>query len=96
MREKLVALDGRGAAHAQLLLDAVQELLCVRGEDNLLAVEQTVLEEGTPDAIAMVVVYRIDDVIEDDHGQPCARFLASRIARPKHLMCPSLKTINAS
>ena len=40
----------------------------MRGEDNLLAVEQTVLEEGTPDAIAMVVVYRIDDVIEDDHG----------------------------
>ncbi|MNT95782.1 hypothetical protein D3C72_2377290 [compost metagenome] len=39
----------------------------MRGEDDLLAVEQTVLEKCAPDAIAVVVVDRVDDVIEDDH-----------------------------
>ena len=68
MREKLVALDGASAPGAQLLLDAMQEFLGVRGEDDLLTVEQAILEEGAPDAVAVVIVDRIDDVIKDDDG----------------------------
>ena len=68
VRKELVALDGASAPGAQLLLDAMQEFLGVRGEDDLLTVEQAILEEGAPNAVAVVIVDRIDDVIKDDDG----------------------------
>ena len=67
MREEFVAFDGRSASNAKLLLDTVQEFLGVRSKDDLLAVEQAVLEERAPDAIAVIIVDRVDNGIEDDH-----------------------------
>ncbi|GGH55376.1 hypothetical protein GCM10010975_12870 [Comamonas phosphati] len=48
----------------------MQEFLRVRREDDLLPVEQTILEESTPDSIAVVIIDGIDHIIEDNNGAP--------------------------
>ena len=50
---------------AKLLLDAMQEFLRVRGQNNLLGIKQTAFKEGAPDAISMLVIDRVDDVVKD-------------------------------
>ena len=96
MREELVALDGRGAPHAQLLLDAMQGILGVRGEDDLLAVKQTVLEKGAPDAVAVVVVFRADDVVEDNHGTTLRDVLGEQDRQTQGLDMAFAEMISAS
>lgn len=51
---------------ANLLLDSVQKFLSMRGENDLLGIEQTAFKEGTPDAISVLIIDRVDDIVEDN------------------------------
>ena len=51
-----------------MLLDVLDELVAVARNDKLHIREVVILENRLPDSAAVIVVNRIDGIVEDDQG----------------------------
>ncbi len=78
VRQEIVAFDGCGAPRTQLLLDARQEFLGMRRQDDLFAIQQAIFEEDAPDAISVFIVNRVDDIIEDNYRAALGNILGKQ------------------